>query len=111
VRENLAEASLTSGKYDEAIGIARELRDGAEVKATTGLNMRFIGYAALALANRQADADAARRDLIAYYNSLSAGFKNDWTYGGTRRYIERAAVAAPVKKAVLTALDQIERPK
>jgi hypothetical protein len=111
VRGNLAEMSLTNGRYDEAIGRARDQFRRTDLEPSTRLNLLFIVYAAFALNNRTAEADAARGELLEYYKGLEPGFRNEWTYAGTRRYIERLQAPAERKAAVLSVLDQIEGPK
>jgi tetratricopeptide (TPR) repeat protein len=110
VGANLAEASLTTGRFDEAVRIGRELL-GRQLDATSQLNMKFIVYAALTLDRQMPEAARAGEELAEHYAKLPAGFINDWEYGGTRAYIERAAAPAADKKKLLDTITQIETPK
>ena len=73
MRINLAEASLTTGRYQDAMRLAREQLTAPVVQADDALNMRFMIYAALALSG--ADAAGAQKELLANYQRLPRAFR------------------------------------
>jgi hypothetical protein len=97
---NLAEASLTTGRYDQAVRLSDEVIDREGDDPGTTLTLLFIRYAALVLSGQEA-ADA-RADLIAYQRGLPPTFRNTWTYTGTRAFIQE--VTTPVDKGPLLEL-------
>ena len=111
VRVNLVEACLTSGQYAKAIGLGRELLARPRLDQEWQLNTRFFVYASLVLSQRTSDAVQAGKELDDYYARLPAGFTNDWGYGGTRAYLQRASIPAASKEALLQTLANIQRPK
>lgn len=111
VRVNLVEACLTSGQYAKAIALGRELLARPRLDPEWQLNTRFIVYASLVLSQRTSDAAQAGTDLDDYYAKLPAGFTNDWAYGGTGAYLQRASIPVASREELLGALAKIQRPK
>ncbi len=110
---NLAEASLTAGKYDEAARLAEEVLRNVPTNATpeineTALNARFIALAALVLKGDQTAAGLAREDLSTFLASLPRDFTNRWSYAGTQNYIEHAAVSAANRNMLLSELTRVQ---
>jgi hypothetical protein len=107
IRANLVEASLTTGRHDDAVRLGRELIADPGLNPIMSLNMRFIVYTALVLDGKPSD--AAREDLRAHYQRQK-GFRNEWGYAGTRAYIERSQIPDSDKTQLLLLLRQIETP-
>jgi tetratricopeptide (TPR) repeat protein len=105
VQAGLAEASLTSGRYADALGLANHLVGRSDVDRVTQLSMKFIVYAALVLDHQPAN--AARQDLLAFYRTLPKGFKNDWSWAGTRSYIQHAGITDSEKAQLLDTLGKV----
>jgi tetratricopeptide (TPR) repeat protein len=106
VRANLAESSLTVGRYDDAIAIAGELAAQPSAGPSTVLNMKYMLFAALTLKGDRARAAQALADLNSYLGTVPEDFSNDWSYMGTARYIERVA-PEPEKQVLLQTIARI----
>jgi tetratricopeptide (TPR) repeat protein len=109
---NLADASLTVGRYDEASTLSRSVVERASSLGhaslrSTILNAKFLDFAALTLKGDAAAAAGARQDLLADYESLPAGFINDWSYAGTLRYLDHISVTSAQKAAVRDVIAKI----
>jgi hypothetical protein len=111
IRVNLVEASVTAGQYAKAVLLGRELIARPRLDPEWQLNVRFLVYASLVLSQRTSDAAQAGKDLNDYYAKLPDGFTNDWAYGGTRAYVQRASIPAADKEQLLRILTQIQRAK
>jgi HEAT repeat protein len=109
IQANLAEASLTTGRYEDAERLGRELLNDSDLDSETSLTAKFIVYASRVLSGQ--DSSAGRQDVLADYQKKPRGFRNHWSYTGTRVYIQRAELAASEKAELLADLDQIEKPK
>ncbi len=88
LRANLAESSFTTGRAGEAVALASAVIGDKATDQSTGLNVRFLKFAALTCAGRAAEAQRAKDDLAKFQKQLADGFQNSWVYDGTRRYIE-----------------------
>jgi HEAT repeat protein len=106
VLANLAESSLTVGRYDDAIAIAGELAAQPSAGPSTVLNMKYMLFAALTLKGDRARAAQALADLNSYLGTLPEDFSNNWSYMGTARYIERVA-PEPEKQVLLQTIARI----
>ena len=106
VRANLAESSLTVGRYDDAIAIAEDLVAQPSADRSTVLNMKYMLFAALTLKGDQPRADQALADLNSYLGTIPEDFTNNWSYMGTARYIDRVA-PAPARQILLETITRI----
>lgn len=101
VLANLAESQVTTRRYADAAETARELLERLSGDPGTELNVRFLRYAALLLAE---DLDAARealQELEQSFGHLPEGFENTWIYDGTFRFFERSELPPERKDALL----------
>ena len=110
---DLAEAALTSGRYDEAYSRAQDAIDKARLqqRADTALNMQMISYAALILKRDSAGAKARLDDLRAALESLPPDFINNWVWTGTKRYIDLTTLPAAEKRSLRNLIDRVSRSK
>jgi hypothetical protein len=106
VRANLAESSLTIGRYDEAIAIAEQLVAEPSADRSTVLNMKYMRFAALTLKGDRPRADQALADLNSYLGTIPGDFSNTWSYMGTARYIDRVA-PQPARQVLLDTITRI----
>ena len=88
IEVNLAEASLTVGRYADAERIAGDLLQENNLDRESRINMQLIVFAARLLKGDEPGAEKAKQDLLKFYDSLPKGFKNTWSYDGTRHYVQ-----------------------
>jgi tetratricopeptide (TPR) repeat protein len=102
---NLAESSLTTGRYDEALRSAEQAIESAKPpvkddwasnagRYETTLNAKFIATTAHVLKGDQAAVALARKDLVDFYALRPKDFVNHWSYVGTQYYLEHAGLPA-----------------
>ncbi|HEV2385789.1 MAG TPA: tetratricopeptide repeat protein [Candidatus Acidoferrales bacterium] len=111
---NLAEAALTSGRFQEAFGLAgkvlaaNEKTDLKQFEISDRLSMRFMAIAALLLEGRTVPAKTKLDEFVSYYKSVPPGFTRDWTYSGTRHYIENRPMDRRSKQVLLELIGLID---
>lgn len=114
-KSDLAEATLTSGRFQEAFDLATKIlsdNEKADVKKfeiSERMSMRFIAIAALLLQNRSQEARAQLQEFVSYYKSVPPNFERSWSYAGTRHFIESATMSAPSKKLVLSLIQLLQQ--
>jgi hypothetical protein len=108
VQSNLAEASLTTGRYDEARRLAESLLQTSRLDAELNLNMRVMLYAATVLSGDAAAESRAREQLWSFYDSVSKNSKLNWSYGGVRSYIRGLDIPLDRKQQLWSVLDKVE---
>jgi WD40 repeat protein/tetratricopeptide (TPR) repeat protein len=112
-RANFAEACLTSGHFEIALreagdvlaspDSAADLNDGERVA------MRFVVLASLMLEGKTKQADGQLADLVEYYNSLPANYRNDWSYRGTGVFLRRQSMSEATRSLLEKVLSVIEQ--
>ena len=105
MRQNLAESSLTTGQYDQAILLTRALMEGSTDPSTL-VNMKFILFAALTMKGDRPGADTALAELNQTLKAVPKDFRNMWEYTGTKNYINRIAQGA-TRQLLLQTLSRI----
>jgi hypothetical protein len=109
VKANLVEAALTTGRHPEALRRAREVLT-LERDRGTRLVMGAFVVAALELSGDRAGADAAYADLARELEGWKADDRTNWTFDGTRTYINRARLDPQREKRLMEVLDRLESP-
>ena len=104
---NLAEAQLTSGRFPEAAQTAQEILSRSP-DPTTELNLQFIRLAALVLAGQRSEAEKPLGALQASYSALPPNFRNDWTYGGTLRFLRKSALPPELREQLVSLCELIQ---
>jgi hypothetical protein len=114
-RAALAEASLTTGRYDQTRSLAEEvINSSASIPQDVQLeqlDMKVLTLAALVFQNDPQGADRQLKDILAFYQPLPESFINDWDFRGTQNYIKRSTLPADQKTLLLSTIDLISGPK
>jgi hypothetical protein len=109
IQSNLAEASVTTGRYPQALEIARTLpttvpRQGNEVRSVD-INMKFFEFVALLFLGKTTEADAAERELQVLIQSDAV---SNWSYRGVRHYVVNSDLEPREKLRLTAALDKLD---
>src|SRR5260370_10002504 len=89
IRENLAEASLTAGHYDEAFNLANAVLTDPSLLSEDKLSMKLITIAALMCQRNDANAFAELSEFIRYYESIQQDYERSWIFQGTRSFVAK----------------------
>jgi hypothetical protein len=116
VAADLAEATLTVGRYDEAYAQAMRVLDelgnrSNPIFQNTSMNLKFVAFAALLLKKDEEGAKRMSAELFAEYDSKPAGFQNDWEYSGTLHYLDSPGIPSPSRRTLRAAIERIMAPK
>ena len=113
-RANLAEAALTSGRFEEAYNIATallsEYENNATFSAADKLAARFIAISALLLEGKTAQAKPRLEEFTRYYKSTQPGLEQDWDYSGTQHFLEGRRMDRVSKSTMLDLIELLEQP-
>jgi tetratricopeptide (TPR) repeat protein len=115
-RSNLAEAALTSGRLQEALDRAAKMladnenTDVNKFEISERMSMRLIAISALLLQHHSEEARAKLREFISYYKAAPPNFERNWSYAGTRHFIEGSAMDGNAKRMVLSLIQLLEQP-
>ena len=107
IKANLVECFVTTGRYAEAITMSDALLQEASPEPILAVNVCFLRFAAATLQGKRGYREALR-GLSRTYRSLPAGFKNNWSYRGTWRYIERAPAPIEDKELLYGMIELIQ---
>ena len=113
---DLAEAALTSGRFDEANDLAGKIlaetadKDEKEFSVSSRLSMRFVVIAALLLKGRTAEVKTKLDEFVAYARSVGPKYDRTWNYGGTLHYMQGRAMDRTSKDLILGLLKFLDRP-
>jgi len=110
-QSNLAEASLTVGRYDQTRSLTNELVKAYDLPKDIQLNVIFLTFASFVFQGDTQGSDQGLKDLLALYQSLPENFSNNWDYRGTRNYMNQSKLSPDQKTLVLSAIDLISGPK
>jgi tetratricopeptide (TPR) repeat protein len=109
VESNLAEASMTTGRFDEAMVLANKVLASKEATVADRLSMELITVSSLILSGKRSGALSQIGEFIGYFKSLPADYERTWTYTGTRRYInDQREIAKEDKSLILSLVDILE---
>lgn len=116
---NIAEAALTSGRFQEAVDRAKSLLPGDAGASSTGagrldppdqLSMRFIVISALLLQRRTAEARTNLAEFIDYYKSAPSNLDRHWDYTGDLQYIDGHPMDRSSKAIIMNVIQLLEDP-
>jgi hypothetical protein len=99
IESDFVEVALTARRFALSETVARELLTSAP-SAVDRLNMRLFIYIAEVMKRDVVAADARLTDLETVIRALPSNHYNNWVYPGTRAFIDRSDLAAPMKNAV-----------
>jgi tetratricopeptide (TPR) repeat protein len=109
VESNLAETSMTTGRFDEAMVLTNKVLASKEATVAQRLSMELITIASLILSGKRSAALPQVGEFIGYFKSLPADYERDWTYTGTRRYMnDQHQIAEEDKSLILSLMDILE---
>jgi hypothetical protein len=106
---NLAESALTTGRFDEALRLARSVAARAELlpeSAGTVVPMRIVEAAALALKGDEAQATKVLESLQAQKSAANL----TWQYDGTVHYLISRRLSPQVRHLLLAAIRRATNP-
>jgi tetratricopeptide (TPR) repeat protein len=105
---NFVECNLTTGRYREAVKLAREAAASKGISPDRAIAMRLIAYAALAADREYGEAAQELNQLERAIGALPAGSETGWVFDGTLHYIRtQAAMEEPLKSAVIKLIGEI----
>lgn len=112
IRENFAEASLTTEHYDEALNLADNVLGDATLTPDQKLSMKMIAIASLLCKKENAAAFSELGEFIRYHESISQDYERGWTFEGTKNFFYKGKILGqPEKTLLLTLIDILESPK
>jgi tetratricopeptide (TPR) repeat protein len=107
VGADLAEAALSSGRFQEAYDLATKLlaenenTDASTFEGSERCAMRLIAISALLLQGNTAQAKPKLEEFIKYYKSVAHGLDRNWNYSGTQHFIANRAMEGASKRIIL----------
>jgi WD40 repeat protein/Flp pilus assembly protein TadD len=114
-KANFTEANLATGRFEQAYSLARGLvrtYEAAKIAdADNELAMRFVMIASLILQGAHDEARDELTQFVSRYNGVVGKYKPEWSYKGTRRFIEQRAMPEDQRKLLLNLLAVLEKPQ
>lgn len=113
-RENLAEASLTTKRYDDALRLANEvLTDNSlSLSPDQKLSVKLIQIASLVFEKRDAEAFSELGEFIRYYDSIGKDYSRSWVFEGTKNFIRlNGSIDGSSRAQLLNLIEILELPK
>jgi tetratricopeptide (TPR) repeat protein len=111
VKENFAEASLTTGRFDQALELAQAALSDRSLSPQQKLSMNLISITAQLLLGRRGNAFSEVGEFLRYYRSIPQDYERTWVYEGMKKYVDTSSLAPPVKELVLTLIATLEAPR
>jgi tetratricopeptide (TPR) repeat protein len=112
-KADLAEATLTSGRFKEARLLASDLLRApattTELSLGGQLAMRFIVASSLLLGGEPEAGAKKLKELRDYYKTLPVGFVQSWDYRGTRNFVMQHPMNQAIRTKLIGALDMMEK--
>jgi WD40 repeat protein/tetratricopeptide (TPR) repeat protein len=112
-KADLAEATLTSGRFKEARLLASDLLRApattTELSLGGQLAMRFIVASSLLLGGEPEAGAKKLKELRDYYKTLPVGFVQSWDYRGTRNFVMQHPMNQAIRTKLIGALDMLEK--
>ncbi len=108
---NLAESCLATHRLDEVLSLAAKELANPLLDVEGRLTTRLFTISALLLQRKAAEAYSQVGEFIGYYNSLPADYPRDWSFMGTRRFINQQKLPDTDKQTILSLIDILESPK
>jgi len=111
---DLAEAALTSGRFQEAYDLASKLLAKNENTDTNTFSVdercavRLIGISALLLQGYTTRAKQRLEEFITYFRSAANGLERQWDYSGTRNFVAQRAMDGPSKRIILNLIKLLQ---
>lgn len=98
---DLAEASLTSGHYDETLQLADRLLNEQAVSIQQRFVVHTLATAALLAKGDHGKAQLEVGRFISEYRATKSDWERSWYFLGTRHYIEQSRDFAPIERQLL----------
>lgn len=111
VKENFAEANLTTGRFDQALELAGTALLDRSLSPEEKLSLNLISIAAQLLLGRRGKAFSEVGEFLRYYNSIPQEYERSWTYEGTKKYVNASSLAPAEKELVLALVATLEAPR
>lgn len=111
VKENFAEANLTTGRFDQALELAGTALLDRSLSPEEKLSLNLISIAAQLLLGRRGKAFSEVGEFLRYYNSIPQEYERSWTYEGTKKYMNASSLAPAEKELVLALVATLEAPR
>ena len=111
VKENFAEANLTTGRFDQALDLAGTALLDRSLSPEEKLSLNLISIAAQLLLGRRGKAFSEVGEFLRYYNSIPQEYERSWTYEGTKKYMNTSSLAPAEKELVLALVATLEAPR
>ena len=111
VKENFAEANLTTGRFDQALELAgTALLDGS-LSPAEKLCLNLISISSQLLLGRRGQAFSEVGEFLRYYNSIPQDYDRNWELEGTKKYVNASLLTPPEKELVLALVATLEAPR
>jgi tetratricopeptide (TPR) repeat protein len=111
VKENFAEANLTTGRFDRALELAGTALLDRSLSPEEKLSLNLISIAAQLLLGRRGKAFSEVGEFLRYYNSIPQEYERSWTYEGTKKYMNASSLAPAEKELFLALVATLEAPR
>ncbi|MDN3515256.1 MAG: tetratricopeptide repeat protein [Candidatus Brocadia sp.] len=108
-KENFIEANLTTGRFEQAYNLAREMLKNQNLTKEERLSMMLIAISALLCQEKRTNAFDEIKDFVTYYKSLQKDYERSWSYNGVKNFVNKnEGIGNYEKNIILTLIDILE---
>ena len=111
VKENFAEANLTTGRFDQALELAGTALLDRSLSPAEKLCLNLISISSQLLLGRRGQAFSEVGEFLRYYNSIPQDYDRNWELEGTKKYVNASSLTPPEKELVLALVATLEAPR
>jgi len=111
-KQNFAEASLTTERFEQALYLVKDILRDKNLSSEGRLSMKLIEISSLLFQGKNTEALTGIKWFIEYYKSITEDYKRSWKYNSIKNFVSKNdKIGQSEKTLVLRLIDILESPK